>query len=62
MYPKVRRNYYDLPSIKNTNLATIIGVTNLKYKIDKITLAKFGNNAKYRHDEMFSNYSIIIDK
>ena len=42
--------------------ATRIGVSNLKYEIEKANLAKFGNNVKYLLDDISSNYSIIIDK
>ena len=45
---------------KSTNPATSIGISNLKYEIDKATLANFGNNVKYLLDNMSSNYSIII--
>ena len=47
---------------KSINPATRIGVSNLKDKIEKITLAKFGINVKDLLDDMCSNYSIIIDK
>ena len=47
---------------KIINLATRIDVSNLKYEVDKATLTNFGNNVKYLHDDMSSNYSIIIDK
>ena len=47
---------------KSTKSATRIGVSNLKYEIEKSTLSKFGNNVKDLFDEMSSNYSIIIDK
>ena len=47
---------------KRINLATRIGVSNLKYEIEKKNLAKFGNNVKNLIDDMSSNYSIIIDK
>ena len=50
------------PIFKNINPATRIGVSNLKYEIEKSTLAKFGNNAKELLDDMSSNYSIFIDK
>ena len=51
---------YLLFKIINPN--TSIGVSNIKYKIDKSTLAKFGNNVKDLIDDMSSNYSMIIDK
>ena len=47
---------------KIINPDTRIGVSNLKYEIEKATLAKFGNNVKDLLDEMSSNYYIIIDK
>ena len=47
---------------KTINRATIIIVSNLKYEIEKATLAKFGNNSKNLLDFMSSNYSIVIDK
>ena len=47
---------------KRINPATIIGASNRKDEFDKATLAKFGNNIKYLLDDMYSNYSIIIDK
>ena len=34
------------------NPATRIGVSNLKYEIEKATLAKFGNNLKGLLDDM----------
>ena len=48
--------------LKCTNLATKIGVSNLKDEIDKVTLAKSGNNLRDLHDDMSSNSSIILDK
>ena len=47
---------------KITNPAKRIGASNLKYEIEKSTLAKFGNNVKDLLDGMYSNNSIIIDK
>ena len=47
---------------KTIKPSTRIGVYNLKYEIEKSTLANFGNNVKELPDEMSSNYSIIIDK
>ena len=47
---------------KSINPATRIGVSNLKYEIEKATLAKFGKNVKDLLDDMSSNYSIIIYK
>ena len=44
------------------NPATRIGVSNLKYEIEKATLAKFVNNVNDLLDNMSSNYYIIIDK
>ena len=41
--------------LKIINTATRIGVSNLKDEIKKTTLAKFGNNLKYFHDEIYSN-------
>ena len=38
-----------------------IGVSNLKYEIDKATLDKFLNNVKELIYEISSNYSIVID-
>ena len=40
----------------------MIGVSNLKYEIDKATLAKFGNNVKDLIDDMSYSYSIIINE
>ena len=40
---------------KNINRATINIVSNLKYEIEKATLAKFGNNTKNLLDVMSSN-------
>ena len=39
-----------------------IVVSNLKDEIERSTLAKFGNNMKDLLDDIYSNYSIIIDK
>ena len=47
---------------KSTNPDKRIGVSNLKYEIEKSTLAKFDNNVKYILDGMSANYTIIIDK
>ena len=47
---------------KSINPATRIVVSNLKDEIEKAILAKILNNVKDLLDEMFSNYSIIIDK
>ena len=47
---------------KSINLYISINVSNLKYEIEKTTLANFGNNVKELLDDMFSNYSIVIDK
>ena len=47
---------------KPTNPDTRIGVSNLKYEIEKSTLDKFGNNFKDILDGMSSNYTIIVDK
>ena len=60
----IRKDGPTIPCLvfKSINLATRIGVSNLKYDIDKSTLAKFGNNVKDLLDNMSSNYSIIIDK
>ena len=41
--------------LKSVNPSTSIGVSNRMYKIEKSTLAKFGNNVKYLLDEMSSN-------
>ena len=46
---------------KSINPYTRIGVSNLKYEIDKSTLSKFGSNLKDIIDDMSSNYTIIID-
>ena len=51
--------YLILKSIKR---ATSIGVSNLKDEIEKSTLSRFGKNEKYLIYDMYSNYSIIIDK
>ena len=47
---------------KNINSATNIGVSNLKYEIEKAILANFGSNVKDLLDDMSSNYYIIIDE
>ena len=47
---------------KIINPAKNIGVSNLKDEIDKATLDKFGNNVKELLDEIYSNYSIILNK
>ena len=47
---------------KIINPDTSIGVSNLKYEIEKTTIAKFGNNVKDLIDDMSSNYTIIIEK
>ena len=47
---------------KKINTSTSIGVSNLKYKNEKSTVSKFGNNVKDIFDDMFSNYPIIFDK
>ena len=47
---------------KGINSDTRIGASNLKYDIEKVSLAKFGNNVKDFLDDMSSNDSIIIDK
>ena len=46
---------------KSIKPATIIGVSNLKYEIDKVNLAKSENNVKDLLYDMSSNYSTIID-
>ena len=48
--------------LKSIKPATRIGVSNLKYEIDKATLSKFGINVKYLISNIFYNYTIIIDK
>ena len=48
--------------LKSINVDTRIGVSNLKEKIEKATLAKFGNNVKDLIYDMSSNYYITIDK
>ena len=48
--------------LKRINPDRRIYASNLKDKIDKSTLDKFGNNVKELLDDMFSNYSIVIDK
>ena len=48
--------------LKGINPYIRIGISNLKYDIDKATLATFGNHVKYLLDNMSSNYSNIIDK
>ena len=40
---------------KSTNPATRIGVSNLKYEIEKANLAKSDNNVKYLIDDTSSN-------
>ena len=40
---------------KNIDPATRIGVSNLKYEIEKATLAKFVNNVKYLLGDVSSN-------
>ena len=47
---------------KITNPVTRIGVSNLKYEIRKSNIAKFGKNVKDILDDMYSNYTIFIDK
>ena len=47
---------------KIINPDTSIVVSNLKYEIEKSTIAKFLNNEKDLLDYMSSYYSIIIDK
>ena len=47
---------------KSINPDKSIGVSNLKDEIDKVTLAKFGNNIKDLLDDISSNYLIIIYK
>ena len=47
---------------KITNPDTGIGVSKIKYEIDKAIVAKFENKVKYFLDDMSSKYSIIIDK
>ena len=51
----------DLSSIKSINQATRFGISKLRYKIEKATLAKFENIEKYLLDDMSYNYTIIID-
>ena len=48
--------------LKRINPVTRIGVSKLKYKIETSTLAKFGKNVKDILDDMYSNYTIVIDK
>ena len=48
--------------MKIINLDTRIYVSKLKHEIEKATLAKFVNNVKDLLDDIFSNYSIIMDK
>ena len=50
------------PIFKSINPDTSIGVSNLKYEIEKSTLSKFGNNVKDLLGAISSNYSILIDK
>ena len=47
---------------KIINVYARIGVSNLKYEIEKATIAKFGNNVKYIIYDMYSNNYIITDK
>ena len=37
-------------------------VSNIRYEIDKTNIAKLGNNVKYLLDDIYANYTIIIDK
>ena len=48
--------------LKSINPATRIIVSNIKDKIDKSTLDKFGINVKDILDEVSSYFTIIIDK
>ena len=48
--------------LKSINPDTSIGVSNLKYEIEKGTLANFVNNVKDLHDDMSAKYSNILDK
>ena len=41
--------------LKSINPDTSIGVSNIKYEIDKENLSKFGNNVKELLDNMYSN-------
>ena len=47
---------------KIMNSDTRIGISDLKYEIEKATLSKFGNNVKDLLDDISSNYSTILDK
>ena len=47
--------------LKIINPYTRIGVSNIKYEIEKSTLYKYGNDSKYILDDISSNYTIIID-
>ena len=48
--------------IKRINPDTRIGASKLKDEIEGSTIDKFGNNVKYLLYDMFSNYSLIINK
>ena len=47
---------------KSTNPSTRICISNLKDKINKANISKFGNNVKDLLEDIYSNYSIIINK
>ena len=49
-------------TFKRINPATRIGVSNLKYEIEKAKIAKFDKNLKDLPDNMYSNYNITTDK
>ena len=41
---------------------TSLGIYKLKDKIEKTAISKFGNNVEDILDEIYSNYTIIINK
>ena len=48
--------------LKSKKPATRIGVSNIKYEMERSNIAKFGNNVKDLLGDMSSNESIINDK
>ena len=61
-YGVIKRNYISTIIyllIKGINLATKIGVSNLKDEIEKISLVKLRNNVKDILYDMSSNYTIF---
>ena len=49
-------------TFKSINPKTRIGISNPKEKIERATISKIGNNMTDILDEIYSNYTIIIDK